>query len=675
MLPDNIKPIHCTLNTLGSNTTFTQLTSAGGLRSFYDLGTLGSNTTFTSMKISGYQYTFARPTSTDTSTDAEGTVDRWTKIIQKSFHEGVGSLDIWDRDPNPPQEGDGSLDRFKKIVIKSFHEGVGATDTAENAVAQINNFTTKISGKVVETDYFTSIIRSKGIKTTHFSTAVVGLVNNLVGATATGGSNPFDPSVAIGGNTIIGPTAPTNAQTVYIHIPNTGISTIPDWEDLMRYGVSLDYGGGSFSIASFVPAGTRGQQIQIFGLNAVITAGGGDGFEYSSTHKGYLASGIFGSPKLNRQINLTVAGSIIAAPIVLNPSLIQAPANTWLTAKSIASLIASICGITLNWAAGDVSVKDFSLEPGMSGISVIQSMAQRVGATLRWFGNNTYYVAYPNKTVGQFIVPNQNLITPAGITMEPLLDLETGISGGVSQGIYTIPTVSTTSSNINGSASAPNPSAGSNNPTVVQVAKISKLLTDDDPPMIFDLPFNYDQVYLQILIAPGQSTSGANGLGIQNFVTTNPQQVFLFSDVGFANQYVFQTLVGNASIPQVKVDSRLMPENDAVQAGNFTLTVFCTLKDLSGAYAAAADDAANNGSSVQLRNPQFIKTHTGKINCYFFGVMPLPGMYASATLDDKTVSGIIESVSFTPTPATLSLDIARYTGINYTQPFINIGNP
>jgi hypothetical protein len=576
--------------------------------------------------------------------------------------------------PHPTPEFSGSLDRATRIVRKTANEFVGSLDTSTTARVQSQNFSTRISGKVVEYFNFSSIPKLKAITSSRFSTNVIGQIYDLVAATATGGSNPFDPTVAIGGNTIIGPTAPTNAQTVYINIPNTGISTIPDWNDLMRYGVSLDYGGGSFSIASFVPAGTRGQQIQIFGLNAVITRGGADGFEYSSTHKGYLASGIFGSPILNRQINLTIAGSIIAAPIVLNPSLIQAPANTWLTARSISSLIASICGITLNWAAGDVSVKDFSLEPGMDGISVIQSMAQRVGATLRWYGNNTYYVAYPNKTIGQFIVPNQNLITPSGgITMEPLLDLETGISGGVSQGMYTIPTVSTTSSNVNGSTSAPNPSAGPNNPTVVQVAKISKLLTDDDPPMIFDLPFNYDQVYLQILIAPGQSTSGANGLGIQNFVTTNPQQVYLFSDVGFANQYIFQTLVGNASIPQVKVDSRLMPENTAVQAGNFTLTVFCTLKDLSGAYDAAADDAANNGSSVQLRNPQFIKTHVGKINCYFFGVMPLPGMYGSATVDDKTVSGVIESVTFTP-PGILSLDIARYIGINYTQPFINIGN-
>ena len=674
MLPDNIKPVHCSLEPLGNNTTFTAGASAGGLRAFYDLSPLESDTTFTSGKISGYQYTFARPTSTATSTDAEGTLDRWTKIVQRTFHEGAGTTDIWDRDPNPPQEGEGCVDRFKRIVIKTFHEGAGATDTAEAYRAQVSHFTTRMVGKVVETDYFTTRMVGKTLFNGNFTTFMNGEVNSLVAATATGGSNPFDPSVAIGGNTIIGPTAPANAQTVYISIPNTGISTVSSWDDLFRYGVSLDYGGGSFSVASSIPIGDTGQQIQLFGLNAIITRGGGaNGFEYSSALKGYNASGIFGSAKLNRQINLAVGGSIIASPIVLNPSLIQAGANTWLTARSIAGLIASICGVSIHWTANDVSVKDFSLEPGMKGIDVLQSMAQRVGATLRWFGNNNYYVAYPNQTVGSFYVPNQNLITQAGISMEPILDLDTGVSGGVNQGVYVIPQISTTSSTLAGSTGVPNPSVGANNPTVVQVAKVSKLLTDDDPPMIFDLPYNYDQVYVQILIAPGQSTSGANGLGIQNFVTVDPQQVFLLSDTGFANTLIFNTLVGNAYIPQVKIDSRIMPENDAVQAGNFTLTVFCTLKDLSGAYEAAKDDANNNGSAVQQRNPLFVKTHQGKINCFFFGVMPLPGMYGQATVDDKTVSGVIESVTFTP-PGILSLDIARYAKLVSTQPLINYGN-
>lgn len=702
------KPVHKSFTDVSTDLTFSNLVEMGGALAYQDFQNVSSDLTFSGLKSSGYQYVLATVIQEEAQ-EASGSLDTATRIIRKIAHEFMGSLDLAETrtaraieaagsldlavrivrktanefmgsldvgtasSPHPAPEASGSTDTAFRVVRKVAHEFMGSVETASVALVQRQNFSTKIVAKVVEHFNFSAVTKLKATNNNNYSTYIQGQINSLVGATATGGSNPFDPAVAIGGVSIIGPVPPVEAKTVYISIPNTGISTHSSWDGLYRYGVSLDYGGGSFSVGSDTPIGANGQEIQLFGLNAIITRGGGiDGFEYSSTLKGYNASGIFGSAKLNRQINLAIGGSIIASPIVLNPSLIQAPANTWLTARSISQVIGSICGVNINWSANDVSVKDFSLEPGMKGIDVLQSMAQRVGATLRWFGNNNYYVAYPNQTVGSFVVPNQALITQSGISMEPILDLDTGISGGVNQGIYVLPQISTTSSTAAGSTGAPNPSASAANPTVVQVAKVGKLLTDDDPPMIFDLPYNYDQVYVQILIAPGQSTSGANGLGIQNFVTTNPQQVFLLSDTGFANQLIFNTLVGNAYIPQVKIDSRIMPENDAVQAGNFTLTVFCTLKDLNGAYQAAQDDANNNGSAVQQRNPQFIKTHQGKINCFFFGVMPLPGMLGTATVDDKTVSGIIENVTFTP-PGILSIDIARYARLNFTQPFINIG--
>lgn len=707
MSKETPKPVHKSFVNVSTDLTFSDLVEMEGSLAYQDFQNVSTDLTFSGLKVSGYQYVLGTIIQ-ETSTESSGSLDTARRYVRKTATEASGSLDLSDTRPARVDEPSGSVDLVTRRVIKQATEASGSQDdvtvfssdiesagsvdtvmrivrkvatefsgsqdTGTVSLVQRQNFSTKISAKVVEYFNFSAITKVKNINLGNYSTLISGQINSLVAATATGGSNPFDPSVAIGGVPIIGPAPPAAAQTVYISIPNTGISTHSSWDGLYRYGVSLDYGGGSFSVGSSTPIGANGQQIQLFGLNAIITRGGGTGgFEYSSTIKGYNASGIFGSAKLNRQINLAVGGSIIASPIVLSPSLIQAPANTWLTARSIAQLIGSICGVSVNWSAQDVSVKDFSLEPGMKGIDVLQSMAQRVGATLRWFGNNNYYVAYPNQTVGSFVVPNQNLITPAGISMEPILDLDTGISGGVNQGVYVIPQISTTSSTLTGSTGAPNPSASAANPTVVQVAKISKLLTDDDPPMIFDLPYNYDQVYVQILIAPGQSTAGANGLGIQNFVTTNPQQVFLLSDTGFANTLIFNTLVGNAYIPQVKIDSRIMPENDAVQAGNFTLTVFCTLKDLSGAYEAAQNDANNNGSAVQQRNPLFVKTHQGKINCFFYGVLPLPGMYGEATVDDKTVSGIIENVTFTPNPATLSLDIARYARLNFTQPIINIG--
>lgn len=675
-IPDNIKPFHRLLGALQTGTTsFTGYTypASGLVKAFIDLQAIGGNLTFASGKTSGYQYSVATPELNENVVEGAGVLDRVFREVNKIVHEGAGSLDIASFSPNPPSEGAGVQDRVFREVNKIVHEFAGTNDDGGAPYSLIyNQYSTSIRGTTLSQDHSTARIVATGLTVDHYSTNIAGTVNTLVAATATGGSNPFNPSIAIGGNTIIGPTAPVNAKTVYISIPNTGISTVPSWDDLYQYGVTLDYGGGNFNIASSVPVGALGQNIQIFGLNAVITGGGTNGIEYSSSLKGYRASGIFGNARLNKQINLSVGGNITGAPITLSPSLLQAAPNTWLTARSIAQLMGSICGVNVHWATQDVSVKDFSLEPGVKGIDVIRSMAGRVGATLRWFGNNNYYVAYPNQTTGAFYVPNQNLIAQGGISKLPLLDLETGV-GGVNQGFFVVPGFSTTSSTPQGTATVPLPSAGSNNPTVTQVAKVTKLLTDDDPPLIFDLPFDYDQVYIQILIAPGQSTSGANGLGIQNFVTTDPQQVFLFSDVGFGNQYVFNTLVGNAYIPQTKVDAALMPENDAVQAGNFVLTIFATHKGLQGAFEQQQQDAINNAASTQARNPQFIKTYQGKINCLFFGVMPLPGMYGSATVDDLTVAGVIESVTFTP-PGLLAIDVAQYARINMVQPYNQIGN-
>lgn len=611
-----------------------------------------------------------------------GPFDTATRIVTLNIHEFTGPLDSTvGLAPRPDPEFVGPFDQVTKVVRKSFNEFCGNNDQEIfNSLQNLHSSVT-VQVKVYEQTDSSSKILVRSLYQADSATQISIGVNGLVGATATGGSNPFDPTVAIGGTTIIGPTAPVNANTVYISVPNTGISTMASWDNIMRFGLNLDYAGGNFSIATQnSPIGNLGQNITLLGLNATITQGGGTSSdrEYSSTHKGYVASGIFGAPKLNRQINLTLAGDIISAPVILNPTLLFANQNQWLTAKSIATLIGNICGVNVHWMVRDVPVKDFALEPGMNGLSVLSSMAQRVGATLRWFGNNNYYVAYPNFTIGSFYVANQALIAQSGISSNNILDLETGLSGvgttGAtmpSQGIYTVPTNNTTSSNTNGTANVPTVQGGQS-PTAGRIANVTKLLTSNDPPLIFDLPLDYDQVYIQILIPAGRATGGANQIGINNFVTTDPNQIFLFSDVGFANSYIFQTLVGNAYIPQVKVDSRLMPSNESVRANNFTLSLYCTRKGLNDAFDDAKQAAADNSLESAYRNPTFVQTYRGTINCFFYGVLPLPGMYGSATVDDFTVSGTIENVSLSRPGDILSIQVARYKQINYIQPIGNI---
>lgn len=704
---NTLKPFHGHLVTPDTGYSFIDLIvyEDFNAKGFQELQPTITSYSFTNLLNSSFQYIFPRVD------DFAGPSETVIRIITKSIDEGVGTYDPTDSKPAQVLELSGALDEVSRIIVKNITElaGVldqttalspkpsteapGATDIATRVVRksfdefcgnqdteifynlQTTNNSTKIVVKVYQREDVSTKLQVISLVQDSFSTNIANISTALVGATATGGSNPFDPSVAIGGNTIIGPTAPTNAQTVYISIPNTGISTIPDWNDLMNYGINLDYSGGSFSVSSFSQLGTLGQAITLFGLNATITQGG---LEYSSTHKGFFASGIFGSPKLNRQINLTLSSSIISAPIILNPTLLYPNQNLWLTAASICRVIGGICGVNVHWAVPDVPVRDFSLEPGMNGLGVLSSMAQRAGATLRWYGNNNYYIAYPNFTLGAFYVPNQNLIAQSGISSSNLLDLETGIGGSgssthataPSQGMYTVP-ISVTDNIANTGVSNVPGQSGGEAPAPQRIANVTKLLTSNDPPLVFDLPPDYDQVYIQILIPAGKSTSGANGLGIQNFVTADPQQRYLFSDTGFANTYIFQSLVGNSYIPQVKVDHLLMPANESVRSNNFVLSIFCTRKGLSEAFNSARQAAFDTSLESANRNPKFVQTYRGTINCYFFGVMPLPGMYASATVDDFTVSGVIENVTFTP-PGILSINVARYNRINFVQPIGDI---
>lgn len=708
-----LKPFHGHPLTPGTDWDFTNPVDFESFndKAFQQLNVPGSDWDFSGASTSSYQYIFPRidetagpldvvtrvvtkfldemvgsfdPTDSKPAQDLElsGVQDVVTRVVIKNIDEFVGSLDATvGLAPRPDPEAQGLLDVVTRVVTKTFREFCGSNDEEEYHSLQFLESSTKVIVKVYEqTDSSTKQL-VKSLYQADSATQIAVGVNGLVGATATGGSNPFDPTVAINGTTIIGPTPAPYSSAIYIYVPNTGISTMPAWDDIMRFGLSLDYAGGNFSIATKDSGiGTLGQNITLMGLNATITQGGSSSAdrEYSSTHKGYVASGIFGTPKLNRQINLTLAGDIISAPVILNPTLLFADQNQWLTAKSIATLIGNICGVNVHWMVRDVPVRDFSLEPGMNGLSVLSSMAQRVGATLRWFGNNNYYVAYPNFTIGAFHVANQALIAQSGISSNNILDLETGLSGvGItgatmpSQGIYTVPTNQTISSNTNGTTNVPTVQGGQA-PTATRIANVTKLLTSNDPAIIFDLPLDYDKVYIQILIPAGKATSGANQLGIQNFVTTDPNQIFAFEDVGFANNYIFQTLVGNSYIPQVKVDSRLMPANESVRANNFTLSLYCTRKSLGDSFDAAQQAAADNSLETAYRNPTFVQTYRGTINCFFYGVLPLPGMYGSATVDDFTVSGTVENVTLSRPGDILSIQVARYKQINYIQPIGNI---
>jgi hypothetical protein len=110
--------------------------------------------------------------------------------------------------------------------------------------------------------------------------------------------------------------------------------------------------------------------------------------------------------------------------------------------------------------------------------------------------------------------------------------------------------------------------------------RVTEKLTEQDPPIIVQLPLDYDEVLLQILVPEGKSLEGENSLGLQNFVTNKPGSAFKFNDIAYANAYIFSTEVGGAHIPQLKLDHRLFPDNESVNEGNFILTVLVSRKSV-----------------------------------------------------------------------------------------------
>jgi hypothetical protein len=186
--------------------------------------------------------------------------------------------------------------------------------------------------------------------------------------------------------------------------------------------------------------------------------------------------------------------------------------------------------------------------------------------------------------------------------------------------------------------------------------------------LVYDLPQDYDEVFVQILIPPGRSIGGASQVtGINNYVTNDTQKWFTYGTatleggtIGTNTEFIFKTDVGGTLIPQVKIDWRVFPNNESVQNGNFVMTLACTRKGLN--VGDALDKKKNDAREIlgqQQDAYRYIKTFSGRLNCIFFGAIPMPGMCIDYTLEGVRVYGVIEQVQFTY-PGFITIDVARY---------------
>lgn len=456
-------------------------------------------------------------------------------------------------------------------------------------------------------------------------------------------------------------------------------SSYPYSQFVYPTGVSLGQYSGANLPVEWVPE-NLGQNIQFFGLNGTIIE---SGRIKSNSAVGYLAGGIFGNPLMNRQLALLAYNNkifgglfigtapVIQAPVPQNQLTCRIAAETIIDVVNKYSIEEGLGQIHLQWAVQDAPYYDTVSTAGDTALQAVANLAQRCGGVLRWDGYNNYVVAYPDVGFGQWTVPN-GLVAAGGIQEEWLLDLGTGRSG---TGVVMVPRWAQKNNSQNQLAN--NATGKGGIPTINQIAKITKLMTADDPDLIYDLPQDFDQVYIQVLVPEGGSLGGVAPVAIESWVTNDPTQWFAFNTATLAGgissetEFIFYTNIDGRLLPQLKVNSNLFPTgNSSINAGHFIMSLACSRKDLSGAFAQAQDDLNNMQRALMeynVRNYQFVKTYKATINCMFFGSVPLPGMIGSATVGDMTVSGVIENVTFTY-PGFITVEVARYLRLDMQKP-------
>jgi len=718
----NVHPLHLSFQNASSGSTHSTLYSPYQLNSigFQSFSNAGSTSNHSSLKFSGFQYLLSSALVSSVA-DSFRPVESVSIVIKQTITEGLKTFEI--ADTRPVRVGEAAPPSDSAVIInkqtvteglilrdsatgKGFSSGQDTSLLAERVsvknkqtipepllsresvtivVRLTATYGVKFNGIIRNTLPFTSKFRVKQRLTNQFSSQFQGKVNSLIGITATGGTyvmtasggspvflpNPINPTLSIGGINYIGTAPPAAANTnVYVNLPNTGIPGL-DWSQIWNFGMSTNYSGGTFRLETLPYLGGKGTQLNIFGLPGTIT---NPGRKISNSMKGYTTEGIFGVPLLNKQFKLLANSSSLITS--LTGGLVGSQS---LTARTISQAIATLCGINLTWLAQDIPVTVFSYEPTMNGLSALNSMAQRVGANLRWMGGINYYVAYPNTTLGNFIIPNQKLITANGLSYSQPQDLETGVGGVVGNNAFGSPVQSISVYNnlpVNFSAGLGQIPLNPNNPqassgSVVQtplypITTIGKQLTSSSPASIYTLPYNYQDVLIQILVPDTYSTNGIR------YMTSDPNVWDIFvapsfngsgSGIGSNPEYIYKVLEGGAYVNKVKIEYRIFPSHPAIDAGDFEFKVSCTLKQ----------PQAQTINKNYTRPLQWIKTYQGTIECLFYGVLPVPGMFGSATAEDLTVQGVIENVNFS-SAGTIQLNVAQYTGINWLIPYSQLDN-
>ena len=710
----NIFPVHKTLSLTGTNSTHTSFVlGASGAAAYTYMRSAGTTSTHTTMGSSGYQYigggtplisvTYAATSETAVTADSLNIIlDETKSFVEYNLTTDYffdGTLDV-----SEPALGADSLAIGVTLLFDEAlpqYDAVGTSGTlASPEIAADSLF---LSVTKIFNEY--SVVTDSGLSFQFFDsmdTATIsvepdfnGVASNTIGVSgyenymvdyalsvtptslaavvnASSLSNPFLPTIIVGGVTYVTnpctappPSYVVSASTYWVNYLNGGIGNTT-YCNLQNSNMTLDYNGGNFTITSLDPLGTGptyadnlGRTILAYGFTGTITD---FGKTISNSENFYVTNGIFGSPNLSKPFSLVTYGgsqyfSFLSSAYNLNAA---PPINSLTTVRGMAQAIANICGVTLSWLIPDGPYQDIFGQSGLTGLDALNTLAGSMGGTLRWSGSSHYSVVYPDYFQGTWTVPDAKLLTASGIKYANHMDLGYGVSGA---GVIGIPTNVFFDSE---TKTLPQTPTGIDE-TYQIIASTTKALTNEDPPFVKDLPNDILSVKCQILVNNPTFTAA-------RYVTNNSSIWFDLGTASFNNQWVKLVRRGGAFMNQLQVDYNFFPNTPEIQNGNFIANFAVVRKTFQAEFESAQEDQDLLLRQIQAKiaaNVRFIKTYSGTISSYFYGSLPLPGMWASATYCGETVQGVVESVTLSGA-GIVTVEVAQYFKINFLDRKLNM---
>lgn len=693
----NIRPLHNSFQDVSSSSTHINLVSDynQSQKAYKELQNVITGSTHSTLKTSGYQYLLVgisssievNPSDNQELTDSTNlnvtlTIDEHIELgddlltlplVEGEEQELSDSAtfnitltidehqELGDDAKFPVVESEEQTltDSVINFITINIDEAIPLSDSGSAAFEAIE-FTGCVTAQIKQLYLLndTVVVRITDDIIDNYTTNINIIEKNLVLTTnASSTGNVFTPVVILNGSTVINPSgiviegASSARCLVYFDQNQIGQSCA---NKIFNWSININQDGGTWSLTTLNPIGNLGDQLTIFGLTGTITD---KGRERSNSIDGYTTSGIFGAPLLHKQLAFVLFGNKQYTDLIPGQTLLIPNPDRWKSASDAARAIADVAGISINWLTHDVPIVDFFREGGITAIEALRSLANRVGGVLRWNGGLKYSISYPDVPTESRSIIDCCLLN--GIAFQEHLDLELGITGTGVQIIPIIQQYDSTQTQIPDSLSTPTDTVVAN-----QLIKTQTVITNEMPPFVKDLPYNFDSVYIQIL-------TRTDGTG--TYVTTDPKKFFLLN-TGIGGRYVNNFDIGGVLQPHVILDSSLFPtENTDVDNGNFWLTVAYTTKSLGDAYDSRVKQREDEIRNILQYQEliRYVETYRGSIDGIFYGEIYMPGMFVTATLGDLTVDGIVQSFSFSY-PHNIQISVSKFKKLNFIQRKIDI---